>query len=189
MTEAFAFLAARRSVPAKMLSRPAPDGAALDAILAAALRVPDHGKLEPWRLVVIEPGAAGRLAAELGARMAAAGQDAEAVAKARASWTGAPLIVAVVGCPRDSAKIPGIEQVLSAGALCAHLVNAAQAAGWGACWLTGWAAHDRGFVEAALDLAAAEWIAGFVHIGTAPAALPADRPRPDRTRLVTTLTA
>ncbi len=184
MPDAFAFLASRRSVPARMLAAPAPDRAALTPILAAALRVPDHGKLEPWRLVVIEAPALRRLSALVAARGAALGLDAEGVEKARSSWAGAPLIVAVVARPAPHPKIPEGEQVLSAGALCVNLVNAAQAAGWGAAWLTGWPAYDRSVVEGGLGLGAGEWVAGLVHIGTPPADLPPDRPRPDPARVV-----
>lgn len=189
MPDAFAFLAARRSVPARMLTAPAPDRAALAPILTAALRVPDHGKLEPWRLIVIEAAALGRLSALVAERGAALGLDAEQVEKARSAWVGAPLIVAVVSRASPHPKIPEGEQILSAGALCLNLVNAAQAAGWGAAWLTGWPAYDRAFVEGGLGLAAGESVAGLVHIGTPPADLPPDRPRPDPDRAVTWIAA
>lgn len=185
MTDAFAFLAARRSVPARMLAAPAPDERALRPILAAALRVPDHGKLEPWRLIVIEGPALQRLSGLVATRGAALALDAEQVEKARGTWAAAPLIVAVVARPAPHAKIPEREQLLSAGALCLSLVNAALAAGWGAAWLTGWPAYDRAFVEDGLGLAPTESVAGLVHIGTAPAELPADRRRPDLSDCVT----
>ena len=189
MSDALAFLAARRSVPARMLAAPAPDRAALAPILAAALRVPDHGKLEPWRLIVIGAAALGRLSALVAERGTALALDPEQVEKARTSWAGAPLIVAVVSRAGPHPKIPEAEQVLSAGALCLGLVNAAQAAGWGAAWLTGWPAYDRGFVETGLGLGATERVAGLVHIGTRPADLPPDRPRPDPARVVTWIDA
>jgi nitroreductase len=189
MSDATAFLAARRSVPARMLTAPAPDRAALQPILTAALRVPDHGKLEPWRLIVIEAAALGRLSALVAERGAALGLDAEQVEKARSSWAGAPLIVAVVSRAAPHPKIPEGEQILSAGALCMNVVNAARAAGWGAAWLTGWPAYDRGFVEGGLGLGATEQVAGLVHIGTPPADLPPDRPRPDPARAVTWIAA
>ena len=181
---AFAFLAARRSHPAKLLTAPAPDRAALTAILAAALRVPDHGKLEPWRLIVLERPALERLTAAARARGTEQGLDAETTAKGEGQFARSPLCVAVVASPRPSEKIPQVEQTLSAGALCLGVVNAALAAGWGACWLTGWPAYDRALVEGALGLAPEEWIAGFVHIGTIGPAAP-DRPRPDLSRVVT----
>jgi nitroreductase len=184
MSDAFAFLASRRSHPARTLAAPAPEGAALEAILAAALRVPDHGKLEPWRLVVCAGPAPARLAALIRDRGAALARDEADVAKAAATWAASPLAVVVVASPKPSEKIPQIEQVLSAGALCFGLLNAAGAAGWGANWLTGWPVYDRGFLEAGLGLAPQEWVAGVVHIGTVGTATP-DRPRPDLARIVT----
>ncbi len=184
MPDATAFLATRRSHPARTLAAPAPGRAALEPILAAALRVPDHGKLEPWRLVVLAPPALARLAALIRDRGAALGKDAADIDKAAATWAASPLAVVVVASPKPSPRIPGIEQTLSAGALCLGLVNAAEAAGWGANWLTGWPVYDRGFVEAGLGLAAQESVAGVVHVGTVSAESP-DRPRPDLARVVT----
>ncbi|MFN6977307.1 MAG: nitroreductase [Gemmobacter sp.] len=181
---ALEFLLARRSRPAKLLRAPVPDAAALRLMLTAAARVPDHGKLEPWRFVVLERAALARLAEAAGARAAAAGLAPDLVAKARSQFDASPLAVVVVASPKPSDKIPEIEQVLSVGAACLSLLNAALASGWGANWLTGWAAHDRGFVEGDLGLAAQEWVAGIVHIGTATEAVP-DRPRPDMDRIVT----
>ncbi|WP_299648443.1 nitroreductase [uncultured Jannaschia sp.] len=176
------FLLTRRSRPAKTLTGPAPDRAALEPILTAALRVPDHGKLEPWRLVVLSGAALGRLA-DLTARMGAARDlDPGKVVKAEAMFRDAPLMVAVVAAPQPSEKVPEVEQTLSAGAVCLGLLNAAQAAGWGANWLTGWMATDRDWLDAGLSLAPAAWVAGFIVIGTETVA-PPDRPRPDPARL------
>ncbi len=179
------FLLARRSRPAKLLRAPAPDGAQLVRLLTAAARVPDHGKLEPWRFVVLHGAACARLARDLDTRAAELGLDPEKRAKAVAAFSGSPLIVAVVASPRASEKIPEIEQTLSAGAVCLSLVNAALASGWGACWLTGWAASDSS-VHVALGLSGPEWIAGFIHIGTADTP-PPERPRPDIAALITVL--
>jgi nitroreductase len=176
---ASAFLAARRSVSAKLLTPPVPGRDALLAILTAAVRVPDHGKLEPWRFIILDSAAMGRLAGLAAERAAALGMDAEQTAKGRGQFDAGNLAVAVVASPKPSPKIPLIEQTLSAGALCLGVVNAATAAGWGACWLSGWPSYDRGFVERGLGLAPHESVAGIVHVGTAPAALPPDRPRPD----------
>jgi nitroreductase len=175
---ALAFLLTRRSRPARMLAPPVPDRAALAPLLEAAMRVPDHGKLEPWRFIVLARPALERLARLAETRAAALGLDPEKAAKGASQFAQSPLAVAVVACPRPSDKIPAIEQTLSAGAACLSLLNAALAAGWGANWLTGWPAHDRGFVEQGLGLAPEEWLAGLVHIGTATA-VPPDRPRPD----------
>ncbi len=183
MSDAFAFLAARRSHPAKTLAAPAPQGAALEAILTAALRVPDHGKLEPWRLILCEGAARDRLAGLIRERGAVLGKEEADIAKAAATWAGSPLAVVVVASPKPSPKIPLLEQTLSAGALCFGLVNAAEAAGWGANWLTGWPVYDRGFVESGLGLAPEEWVAGVVHMGSVAIETP-DRPRPDLARLL-----
>lgn len=185
---AFAFLAARRSHPAKMLAAPVPDRDALGAILTAALRVPDHGKLEPWRMIVLERAALDRIAQAAAVRGTEKGLDPEQVDKGRGQFANSPLAVVVVASPRDNPKIPQIEQTLSVGALCMNVVNAAHAAGWGASWLTGWVAYDRPFVEATLGLAPQEWVAGIVHIGTI-GTVPPDRPRPDPARVVTWVSA
>ncbi|MCH8466176.1 MAG: nitroreductase [Roseinatronobacter sp.] len=179
------FLLARRSRPAKMLQAPAPDGAQLDLLLTAAARVPDHGKLEPWRFVVLETPACTRMARTIEARAAALGLEPEKAVKAASSFAESQLIVAVVARPKPSEKIPELEQTLSAGAVCLSLVNAALASGWGACWLSGWPAYDTE-IQGALGLAPQEWIAGFVHIGTS-GATPPERPRPDIAALTTRL--
>lgn len=178
------FLATRRSRPAKTLRAPAPDRAALAPLLEAALRVPDHGKLEPWRLIVLEGGALRRLA-DLTQRLGTAqGRDAEKLPKAAAMFADAPLMVAVVAAPKPSDKIPEVEQTLSAGAACLGLVNAGLAAGWGANWLSGWMACDRAWLSEGLSLAPNEWVAGFIVLGT-ETAVPPDRPRPDIAALTT----
>jgi len=178
------FLLTRRSRPAKTLTAPYPDRAALMPVLTAAARTPDHGKLEPWRFVVLGRTALDRLAGMVENRGAELGRTAEEIAKQRAQYAQSGLAVAVIGCPRPSEKIPQIEQMLSAGAACLQLLNAALAAGWGANWLTGWAVHDPAFAAQGLGLAPGEWVAGLVHIGTETAA-PPDRPRPDLDAIVT----
>jgi len=181
------FLLTRRSRPAKTLAAPGPDRAALEPILTAALRVPDHGKLEPWRLIVLEGAALARLAqlaADLGA---ASGKPPEQTAKGVSQFSESPLCVAVVAVPRPTDKVPAWEQELSVGCVCLSLVNAALAAGWGACWLTGWPAYDAAFL-AGLGLGPGERIAGFVHLGTETVA-PPDRPRPDVAATVTWVSA
>lgn len=176
--EVMDFLLSRRSRPAKTLLRPGPDRAALGPILQAALRVPDHGKLEPWRLVVLEGAALSRLAALAGSRAEILGLPEDKAAKGVAQFADSPLCVAVICVPRPTDKVPAWEQELSAGALCLSLCNAAQASGWGACWLSGWPAYDAGFLAEGLGLAVGERIAGFIHIGT-EGPLPPERPRPD----------
>lgn len=178
------FLLARRSRPAKTLAAPAPDRAALLPLLTAAARCPDHGKLEPWRFIVLEKAAMPRMAALAEARATALGLDDERRAKGRAQFDASHLAVVVVSSPKPSEKVPEIEQTLSAGAVCLGLLNAAEAAGWGANWLSGWVAHDRGFVTEAFGLAPQEFVAGIVHLGSETAA-PPERPRPDLSTLVT----
>jgi len=172
------FLLARRSRPSKTLSGPAPDAQALRPILTAAARSPDHGKLEPWRFVVLGRAALDNLAQAARIHGRDTGMDPEQIDKGAAQFANSPLAVAVIEVQRDAPKIPAIEQSYSAGAVCLALLNAAMASGWGANWLSGWVAHDRAFVTSALDLADNERIAGYIHIGT-EGAVPPERPRPD----------
>lgn len=172
------FLLSRRSRPAKTLVAPAPTREELLPILTAAARTPDHGKLEPWRFIVVERPAMARLAElaeEAGARL---GKSPEDIAKGRSQFDLGQLAVVVVEVQTESPKIPAIEQSYSAGAVCLALLNAALASGWGANWLSGWASHDRQFCKDAFGLAAHERIAGIIHIAT-PSAIPPERPRPD----------
>ncbi len=172
------FLLTRRSRPAKTLTGPVPDREELAEILTAAARTPDHGKLEPWRFVVLTRPALARLAGAVPARGATLGIEAEKIEKSVKQFADADLAVAVVFSPVDSPKVPQVEQLYSAGAVCLSLLNAALAAGWGANWLSGWPSHDPVFVHETLGLASHESIAGFIHIGTETSA-PPDRPRPD----------
>lgn len=175
---AMEFLLTRRSRPAKTLTAPVPDRAALRPILTAAARSPDHGKLEPWRFVVLERKALLRLAELISQMGPELGRSAEEVAKAHAQYADAHLAVAVIEVQKPSDKIPAIEQTYSAGAVCLALLNAALASGWGANWLSGWPAHEPAFAARALNLSDNERIAGVIHIGTESAA-PPERPRPD----------
>ncbi|WP_212525081.1 nitroreductase [Actibacterium sp. MT2.3-13A] len=172
------FLLTRRSRPSKTLTAPAPTRAELLPLLTAAARSPDHGALAPWRFIVLQPAALARLADLAATRAEALGIAPEQLAKTQASLRGAPLAVAVIAAPKPSEKIPAIEQLYSAGAVCLALLNAAHASGWGANWLSGWIAHDRAFVEEGLGLSAAENLAGLIHIGT-ETTQPPERPRPD----------
>ena len=182
------FLANRRSRPAKLFTNPVPDRDQLTEILTAALRVPDHGKLQPWRLVVVSGAAFVRLADLAEARAHALGGDAEKVAKGRGQFDAGKLAVVVIAAPKPAPKIPGVEQLMSAAALCFGIVNAAEAAGWGACWLTGWAAHDPDFAARAFGCTGNETIAGIIHIATPPAD-GSDRPRPNLADHVTWMLA
>ncbi len=182
------FLLTRRSRPAKTLQGPAPTLEELAPLLQAAARTPDHGKLEPWRFIVIERSAMPRLAELAQSRGEAKGLDGEQISKGRAQFDQGELAVAVIESPKPSDKIPAIEQTYSAGAVCLALLNAALAAGWGANWLTGWPSHDRDFMSKGLNLAAHERIAGLIHIATETSA-PPERPRPDLDAITTRLDA
>lgn len=172
------FLLTRRSRPAKTLQAPAPDRAQLRPLLQAAARTPDHGKLEPWRFIVIEKPAMARLAEIAQRRGEALGLDADQIAKGRSQFDQGHLAVTVIESPKPSEKIPALEQTYSAGAVCLALLNAALSAGWGANWLSGWPSHDRAFMREAFALADHERIAGLIHIAT-ETSTPPDRPRPD----------
>jgi nitroreductase len=174
------YLRTRRTIPAAQLAEPGPDPAALHEMLTIAARVPDHGKLVPWRFIVFDSGSRAEAIAGL-TRIAAAHTDAREAqyrAEKAKGFADAPLVVAVVSSPiADHPKIPLWEQQLSAGAVCTNLLHAARAYGFSAQWLTGWFAYD----EAAskwLGLKAGERIAGFVYIGT-PTMPSAERDRPD----------
>ncbi|MDE9449577.1 nitroreductase [Aliiroseovarius sp. Z3] len=178
------FLLSRRSRPAKTLTGPAPDREALLPILTAAARSPDHGKLEPWRFMVLERGALDRLADLVGERGLALGEPPEQISKAQSAFADSPLAVVVVSSPVASPKVPEIEQLYSAGAVCLALLNAALASGWGANWLSGWASHDRKFLRDGLGLDDHETVAGIIHVGTETSA-PPERPRPDVSAITT----
>jgi nitroreductase len=182
--ETLDFLRRRRSRPAKTLTTPVPEAAELRDLLTIAARTPDHGKLEPWRFLVLERPALERLAEAVAPHGHLAGIAEDRIAKMERQFAEAHLAVVVVSSPKPSETIPEIEQILSAGAVCYGLLIATLAAGWGANWLTGWAMHDRGFVEGALGLTERESVAGIIHVGT-QTATPPERPRPHLDSLVT----
>lgn len=182
------FLMTRRSRPAKTLTAPVPNRDTISMLLTAAARTPDHGKLEPWRFIVLGKPALGRLAQQVPGRGAALGIADDKIDKAIAQFKNADLAVAVICAPKPSDKIPQIEQIYSAGAVCLALVNAALAAGWGANWLSGWASHDREFIRRGLGLADHETVAGFIHLGT-ETSKPPERPRPDIAEITTWIDA
>lgn len=171
------FLLTRRSRPAKTLEPPLPDRDTLKLLLSAAARTPDHGKLEPWRFIVLEGSAFARLSDLVATRGAELGYSKDDIAKAQTQFDMGHLAVVVVESPKPSEKIPAIEQTYSAGAACLALLNAALSAGWGANWLSGWPSHDTTFCEIGFGLADHERVAGIVHIGTERIA-PPERPRP-----------
>jgi nitroreductase len=186
MNETIRLLQRRRSLAPANLSAPGPSAAELEILLTVASRVPDHGKLAPWRFIVFAGEArerAGRIALQIkladGRSLGEAAQSAEL-----GRFSAAPLVVAVVSCAAPHVKIPEWEQVLSAGAVCMSLTFAANALGYATTWLTEWCAYDRRFATA-IGLSDHERIAGFIHIGRAKVE-PQDRPRPPLTEIVTT---
>ena len=168
----------RRSVSPQALAAPGPTPEQLETLLTIAARVPDHGKLAPWRFIVFE-GDGQRRAGDAIAEVYQAG-NSEAhpkrieLERKRLAW--APVVVGVVSRAAPHDKIPEWEQVMSAGAVCMNLTLAANAMGFATSWLTEWYAYDRN-VLAALGLAAHEKMAGFIHIGN-PTTTVEDRVRP-----------
>jgi nitroreductase len=182
--DALALLHDRRSVPSRLLRDPGPDEATLWALLEAAVRVPDHGKLVPWRFLRIQGPARARLGELLATRQRErdpAAADA-VVQKDRERFNHAPLVIAVIARLTRGHKVPEQEQLLSAGSVCFALLQAAQACGFGAQWLTGWAAYDA-VITARLGLGPDEVVVGFIHIGTASEPAP-ERLRPDPRELL-----
>lgn len=177
-------LDARRSVPAKQLGEPGPDAATLMRMLTSAVRVPDHGKLVPYRFLRLAGDARHSLGAFLAER--ALQRDPQVspaqLDKDRQRFSHAPLIITVIASPRPSPKVPEAEQMMTAGCVCFALLQAAQALGFGAQWLTAWMAFDPA-VHAHLGLAEGEQIAGFIHIGTPKTEVP-ERERPDPAALL-----
>jgi nitroreductase len=178
MPDALELLKTRRSLKPVELVAPGPSATEIDTLLTIASRVPDHGKLVPWRFIVFEGEARVRAGEAIAAAFRSKYPDAkpEHVDNERKRLSRAPLVIAVVSRAAPHVKIPEWEQVLSAGAAAMSLVLAAHALGYAANWITEWYAYDRAALDA-LGLAENEKIAGFIHIGT-PAHPPEDRPRP-----------
>jgi nitroreductase len=179
--QTLAFLARRRSASALTLGAPAPSAVEIGRLLEIAARVPDHGKLAPWRFVILRGEAKARFVEGLEAIAADRAESPRLLAKLGKLRTP-PLTIAVIS-RHVAGEIPEWEQRLSAGAVCMMLVTAAQAQGYGANWITDWYAYD----PAALTLAgvmAGEKVAGFVHVGT-PGEAPLERVRPDVSAITT----
>ncbi len=177
-------LLSRRSGSAKSMTGPGPSAAEVDVMLQAAARVPDHGKLAPWRFIVFEGEARGRFGDILAECVRADDPHAseERLRVERERFLRAPLIVGVVSRVREGIAIPEWEQVLSAGAACQTLALAAHALGYVANWITEWCAYHPG-VRERMGLKCGERIAGFIYIGN-PAIVLEDRARPDFRSLV-----
>jgi nitroreductase len=182
-----AYLKSRRTIPAAQLGAPGPDQGTLREMLTIAARVPDHGKLAPWRFILYPQAERGAVVDGL-VRIAGQAEDEREQRmrgdKAR-GFADAPLVVGVVSAPiLDHPKIPLWEQQLSAGAVCLNLVHAAHAFGFAAQWLTGWFAYDEAAARF-LGVREGERLAGFVYIGT-PGVPPTERDRPDLDALTST---
>lgn len=182
--ETLELLLTRRSVKAAMLAEPGPNPSQLDTILTAAARVPDHKKLEPWRFIVFE----GEARASFGRVLlkACATEDKEPpsairLETERTRLLRAPTVVAIISRVTPNPAAPEWEQILSCGAVCMNLCLAANAMGFGTCWITEWYTYSAS-VRAGLRLAANERVAGFVYIGTAKERQP-DRERPDLAKI------
>lgn len=175
----------RRSVPALQLGEPGPDEATLLRMLASAVRVPDHGRLVPFRFLRIQGPARAALGRFMAERLLQRDPQAppSQVEKALHRFASAPLVLAVVARLQAGHKVPEQEQLLTAGCVCFALLQAAQACGFGAQWLTGWMAYDRE-VTRHLGLAGNEQVVGFIHIGTPRQQAP-ERERPDPRQLLT----
>jgi nitroreductase len=180
-----AFLKSRKSGSAKSMTTPGPSSSQLAEMLQLAVRVPDHGKLAPWRFISFEGEARLDVGQAFAARWQALHPDhsAESVAFQAGLFGRAPVVVTVVSTAAENVKIPIWEQQLSAAAVCFNLVLAAQAFGFDAQWQSDWVAYDHA-AKAAMGLTAKETVAGIIYIGTAATPLE-DRPRPDAAALHT----
>lgn len=170
-------LALRRSTTARLMTSPGPDAQQRDALLRLAARVPDHGKLFPWRFITFEDEARARFGDILEARLRDLEPEAppERFELERNRFTRAPLVIAVISDVTENHKIPEWEQILSTGAVCQTLLIAASAMGFAAQWLTEWYGYDA-VAREALGLSGNERVAGFIYIGTASED-PTERPR------------
>lgn len=177
--EALEFLLTRRSRPAKTLGASAPSRAETETLLLAACRTPDHGRMEPWRFIVMtDPARRKELAAEAARHLAEIGHDPAKIDKDSGAFLHGGMMVAVISAPVESDRIPRWEQEFAAAGVCLSLLNAALASGWGANWVTGPLARDAEFLRTALGCEPGETVAGFVHIGD-ERVVPSERGRPD----------
>ncbi|MHC3126796.1 NAD(P)H nitroreductase [Brevundimonas sp. GN22] len=168
-------LATRRSAPAQQLATPAPSGEELQTLLSLAMRTPDHGKLAPWRLVVLGPQTRADIVEKLSAMTSRLPDPVKGKA-VLAKLANPPLTVLVVSSPVHGHKVPVWEQELSAGAVCMNIEHAANALGYSASWITDWYSFDAEAL-ALFGVKEGEKVAGFIHIGTL-AEPPLERPRP-----------
>jgi len=188
-TLSLAALDSRLSVPTRQLAAPGPDDNQLQWILRSAARVPDHGKRVPFRFLRIAGDARTALADATIARLLERETNPGdgAIEKLRNRFTLPPLTIAVIARLGDDEKIPASERFSTASCVCLLLLQAAQAEGYGAQWLTGWPCYDRPFLENTLGLQAGEQLVGTIAMGTPQVDVP-DRERPDPRDLLTDLT-
>jgi nitroreductase len=182
--DALDLLLSRRSGSAKAMTGPGPSSAELEKILTAAARVPDHGKLFPWRFILFEGDARRRMGEVLAGCVTDVEPQAsqERIEMERGRFLRAPVVVGVVSRVREGIPIPEWEQLLSAGAVCQNMLIAAHALGFVANWITEWPAYNAR-VKEQLGLQAGERIAGFVYIGH-PVQPLEERVRPDLSKIV-----
>ena len=178
------FLLARKSAPIQDLAEPAPSEEDIATMLKAAVRVPDHGRLAPWRFILYR-GEARHTIGEMLAKLAVEREGPlpePRLEKERTRFSRAPLVIGVIHSPKENAAIPQWEMLLSGAAAAMNLVLAANALGYGTNWITNWYSDDAEG-RRILGLAPQERVIGFVHIGTYKGDAP-DRPRPDPAKLV-----
>ena len=183
-TTPLSLLATRRSGKPRDLVAPGPDAAELETILTIAARTPDHGKLAPWRFVVVAPEQRAKLAEVITTAYRAERPQAGATELASLVQFAeqAPTLVVVLSSPKTESHIPLWEQEMSAGAACMNLLHAAHALGYAGGWLTGWPSYSNAVRDA--FGADPERIAGFMFLGT-PSRQLDERPRPILENIVT----
>jgi nitroreductase len=181
--DAIDLLLTRRSGSAKAMKAPGPSRKQIDQILQAGARVPDHGKLFPWRFIIFEGKGRERAGDILAEVMEAEGERAKQVEEERGRFLRAPLVIGVISCAREAHKVPVWEQELSAGAVCQNILIAATALGFVGNWLTEWYAFHP-VVKQQMGLKPGERVAGFIYIGTAKDELE-ERPRPEMEKITT----
>lgn len=179
------YLSTRRSMPAFQMREPGPSKEEIEDILRLASRVPDHGKLAPWRFIVYRGEERGRISRALAAIARADKPDLseEMIKVEQTRFTRAPVVIAVVSRAAPHFKIPEWEQLMSAGAVCLNLLMAANAHGYVSNWLTEWMAFDER-VYPMLGVKPGEKVAGFIHIGSTDFPV-TERPRPELSEIVT----
>ncbi len=183
------YLKVRRSIPAFQMREPGPDRAGIEDILRLAVRVPDHGKIAPWRFIVYTGDVRAQIGEEL-LKMALERDpklSGEMIQVERSRFTRAPVVIGVISTAAPHVKVPEWEQVMSAGALCLNVLMAANAHGFVSNWLTEWFAFDEKAFPL-LGVQPGEKVAGFIHIGSSD--FPAvERPRPELAEKITWMEA